>query len=471
MAGRVLIADDLATNRIVLKVKLSAASYDVIQATGGDELLQRAQRDRPDLVIIDGAFQNDRAIDLCQDLMDNPETAAIPVLIVAAGFSAADRLAALHAGAFDVLAKPFDSASLLARVRNILRVKSIEQELLLRRSTALELGFQEPAASFCRPAQVVVVEGRDGGGGGGEAGGDTSWQDPFRQQAPCHIHRISHEQLLETIGSDGLAPDVIVLPAQIEGEADGLFLLAELRSRHATRHAAIVVINRRQIPDAGITALDMGASDVIDAGTPGTEVAFRLLRQLRRKLDADRLRDTLHDGLRLAMTDPLTGLFNRRYALPHLARVAENAARCGHPFAVMVLDLDRFKRINDTYGHAAGDRVLCEVAARLRSNVRSVDLIARIGGEEFLVVMPDTDLKSARIAAERLRRVTSGTPIALGGGNDPIVVTASIGVSICGRDGDGSAPVEAMMERADRALLGAKSTGRNQVMFEDRAAA
>ncbi len=469
MAGRVLIADDLATNRIVLKVKLSAASYDVIQATSSDELLQRARQDRPDLVIIDGAFQNDRAIDLCQDLKDNPETAAIPVLIVAADFSAADRLAALHAGAFDVLEKPFDSASLLARVRNILRVKSIEQELLLRRGTALELGFQEPAASFSRPAQVVVVEGASGGERGG--GGDTSWQDPFRQQAPCHIHRISHENLLETIGTDRLVPDVIVLPAQIEGDADGLFLLAELRSRHATRHAAIVVTNRRQIPDAGITALDMGASDVIDAGTPGSEVAFRLLRQLRRKLDADRLRDTLRDGLRLAMTDPLTGLFNRRYALPHLARVAENAASCGHPFAVMVLDLDRFKRINDTYGHAAGDRVLCEVAARLRSNVRSVDLIARIGGEEFLVVMPDTDLKSARIAAERLRRVTSDSPIALGDGNDPIVVTTSIGVSICGRDGDGSAPVEAMMARADQALLGAKSTGRNQVMFENRAAA
>ena len=471
MAGRVLIADDLATNRIVLKVKLSAASYDVIQATSGDELLLRARNDRPDLVIIDGAFQNDRAIDLCQDLMDNPETAAIPVLIVAANFSAADRLAALHAGAFDVLAKPFDSASLLARVRNILRVKSVEQELLLRRGTALELGFQEPAASFSRPAQVVVVDSGGNGAGNGGGAGDTSWQDPFRQQAPCHFRTISHKLLLETISTDRLTPDIIVLPAQIDGDADGLFLLAELRSRHETRHAAIVVINRRQIPEAGITALDMGASDVIDAGTPGSEVAFRLLRQLRRKLDADRLRDTLRDGLRLAMTDPLTGLFNRRYALPHLARVAENAASCGHPFAVMVLDLDRFKRINDTYGHAAGDRVLCEVAARLRANVRSVDLIARIGGEEFLVVMPDTDLKPARIAAERLRRVTSDSPIALGEGNDPIVVTTSIGVSICGRDGDGSAPVEAMMARADQALLGAKSTGRNQVMFESRAAA
>ncbi len=155
----------------------------------------------------------------------------------------------------------------------------------------------------------------------------------------------------------------------------------------------------------------MGANEVIDNAIPPVEFSFRLMRQLQRKKKADRLRDTLKDGLLMAVTGPLSGLLNRRYAFPHMARIAKRSNASGSPFAVMVLDLDRFKRINDGFGHGAGDQVQKEIANRLKANVRSVDLIARIGGEEFLVVMPDTGIDAARIAAERLRGVTEAGKI------------------------------------------------------------
>ncbi len=459
MAGRILIADDLATNRIVLRVKLAAASYEVCQATSADELRRAVRQAPPDLVIIDSAFDGDRAIDICQDLLERPESHAIPVLILAADYSPSDRLAALHAGVCDVLEKPVDNAEFLARVRNILRTRSVEQELALRTRTACELGFQEAATPFERPAQVMVV---------GEA---ISRRDAL--QAACQagtdtkLAHVAAEEALEVLAGLPSRPDVIILPTDADAQPGSLFLLAELRSRAQSRDAAIIAVCPAGDARAAVSALDTGANDAVDTSIAPAELGYRLKRQFERKRNADRLRNTLEDGLRMAVTDPLTGLFNRRYALPHLARVAREAAETGRPYAVMVLDLDRFKRINDSYGHAAGDRVLQEVAARMKANIRNVDLIARVGGEEFLVVMPDTDLTAARVAAERLRDVIRQTPIAIGPGSDPVSVTASIGVSM-GQAGPGEA-VEDMMARADTALLGAKSTGRNQVIFENAA--
>ena len=463
MAGRILIADDLATNRIVLKVKLSAASYDVVQADKGSDLLAMVAQKRPDLVIIDGAFQGDRAIDLCHEISNAPTGASVPVMIISSDFTGAERLAALNAGAFDVLRKPLDNATLLARVRNILRVKSVEQELMRRQHTAVELGFHDSASPFQYPAQILVIDGADQA--------SHAWQDALKHTRQCNFHYVGHSAVLEAIGRNQLVPDMIVLPAQFEDNTQALFLLAEFRSRPETRHAAIVVTNMDGNCEAAINALDMGASDVVEAGTSAAEFAFRMARQLQRKLESDRLRATLEDGLRLAVTDSLTGLFNRRYALPHLARVGETSAATGRPFAVMVLDLDRFKRINDTFGHAAGDEVLREIAMRLKLNLRNVDLVARIGGEEFLVVMPDTDLKEASTAAERLRRAIQDQPIHLAENADTVQVTASIGVSIGGKSGETEQAVENMMARADQALMGAKATGRNQVTIENRAAA
>ena len=463
MAGRILIANELATNRIVLKVKLSAASYDVLQATNKAELLHAALSEQPDLIILDGRFDGGRPIALCSRLNDDAHTTHIPVMILADDFSASERLAALQAGACDVLEKPVRNATLLARIRNILRTNSIEQELRLRRQTAMELGFNETAPDFVAPAQVLVIHR-------GKETIATKWNKTLRAETGNSYHETSHDDALDTLSSTGLRPDVVILPSAHGGRHDARFLLAELRNRPETRHAGLMVLDNEGNQETIISALDMGANEVISASTSEQEILFRCKRLAKRKRRADMLRNTLEDGLRLAVTDPLTGLYNRRYALPHLQRVAEHAAATGTSFAVMVLDLDRFKRINDTLGHTAGDVVLKEIAARLRANMRSVDLVARIGGEEFLVVMPDTGMSRARVAAERLREIVSEAPVVLGGGRKPVIVTASIGVSVGTLDEAQVSQVHDMVERADQALLGAKSTGRNQVIFEKDAA-
>jgi two-component system cell cycle response regulator len=268
---------------------------------------------------------------------------------------------------------------------------------------------------------------------------------------------------------DFVVPDVILVAADLGAPDGGLRLLSELRSRRATRFSSICVALPLEAQETAAIALDLGASDLIEFHASGEEMALRLQTQVERKRRADRLRSTVEAGLKLAMTDPLTGLHNRRYAIPHLGRMARRAADSGRSFALMVLDLDRFKTVNDTHGHAAGDAVLVEVAQRFRHNLRSVDLVARFGGEEFVVALPDIALGPAQATAERLRRVVQDQPVLLPGGV-AVRVTLSIGLAMGGGEDEADSAVDLLIDRADRALMAAKAEGRNQVTVSRSAA-
>ncbi len=462
MTGRILIADDVATNRIIMKVKLSAASYGVVQANSAAAVLEALKDDLPDLIILDVDLPDLDGISLCRKIRENPATTDIPVIVVSSRTDPDSRLAALRAGAEEFLPKPLDEMILLARARNLIRSRALSEELKLREGTAIRLGFAEAPVSFARSESVMLVARRP----------DIAlrWRRAIDGKIGAQIDVMPYEKLLETIGKTRTGPDLLVIPAGLKSGANGLILLAELRSRAQTRHSAIVVVHEDGDLFSAIAALDMGADDALAGTCCGTEMALRLRRQLDRKAQADRLRSTVEDGLKLAMTDPLTGLFNRRYALPHLSRIAARAVVDDRPFAVMVLDIDHFKRVNDQHGHASGDAVLREVARRIKENLRSVDLVARFGGEEFLVAMPDTDLASARVAAERLRKVIESKPVNVPGESAQVAVTLSIGVAIGGLSGDSPRNVENLVDRADKALLWAKSEGRNQVTFGQTAA-
>ncbi len=458
MAGRILIADDVATNRIVLKVKLASAFYEVVQADSGRAALDLAVQERPDLIVLDLQMADIDGVSVCKALRANPATEHIPIIMVTAVSDKDAKMAALKAGADDFLYKPINELILLARVRSLLRARDTEEELRLRASTCRELGFAEANAMFEHPGHVGVVAAQK----------ETAvrWKAALQAKTKNQIRIFTRETVLTSL-AEGTVPDVFVIAADLERSDDGLRLLSELKSRAETRHSPVVAILRHPAHNQSVMALDLGANDLMDEEFDPEELALRVETQIKRKRQADRLRESVHDGLRMAVIDPLTGLYNRRYALPHMARIAERAQEQQRPFPVMILDLDRFKTINDSHGHGAGDQVLVEVARRIRENLRAVDLVARIGGEEFLIAMPDTSLAEARIAAERLRQVVEETPVTLENSNKRLHITMSIGVAM------GGARVQSVTEllaQADRALYAAKSDGRNQVMVNLSAA-
>ena len=265
--------------------------------------------------------------------------------------------------------------------------------------------------------------------------------------------------------ADGPVPDLYLIAENLGAFGSGQRLVADLRTRPASRHAAMALVLQRADPDAAAMALDFGATDLLNDPFDPQETALRIAMHVSRKQRADKLRRAVSDGLRLAVTDALTGLYNRRYALSYLDRLALRARESGKRFAVMVLDLDRFKTVNDTLGHAAGDRVLEIVAQRLRENLRPSDLIARIGGEEFLVALPDVTFEAARKTAERLCRAVGADPVQMSGPHEPVDITISVGLamgpSLAAHD---NAEIgRETLARADAALLAAKTDGRNQV--------
>lgn len=455
MTACILVADGVATHRITLKVRLTAACYDVQIAASTQQLLALARNRRPDLIILRGGFPDETPISLCERLAGDDELSSVPILILADG---ANRLAALRAGAAAVLEPAVDEQMFLARIRSLLR----ENDEYSNRQRDLI----EPAGQLASDrVRLTLVADSPGRG--------LCWKHLLGQRLPFELTACDPEEALAS-AAGGNSADLYLIAADIETRGDGLRLLSELRSRGGSRHAGFIVATSPERSEINAIALDLGASEVLPitlGGGNGIDATIMALQtQLARKRRADKARAEAQRNLQLAMTDPLTGLYNRRYAMPHLAETARISREAGASFAVLVMDLDWFKRVNDHFGHAAGDAVLRNVAARLEQAVGPAGIVARLGGEEFLAILPGTDEAGAYRIAEAIRRdiETSPTRMPQRIGEGMIDATLSIGVAIASAAGYSSsheALAEMLVERADQALLSAKSLGRNRVML------
>ena len=467
MQGTILILDGVSTNRIMLKVQLSAAWYHVVQADGLAGMAALVRRTRPDLIVAAMALPDGSALDLRAELAGDDALVAIPIIAITPQNDHAARLGALACGIDDVLAQPLDDVLLQARIRSLIRSRSAADDLQMGGGTSRVAGLAEPAAEFAalgrpvapaRTGAVALLADCPATG--------ALWRARLKG-AVAHqlsVYQMDNVQAL----MDQPVPDAIVVELPVSGYGAGLRLLADLRARSATRHAAIIAVPNPGNTHLAAEALDRGAHDVLQAGFCADELALRLEGQLLRKARSDQMRDTVRDGLLASVRDPMTGLYNRRYALPKLAGIARHASENGCSFAVMLADLDHFKAINDRYGHPAGDAVLVETARRLRAALRPEDMIARIGGEEFMIVLPDTGQDAARATADRLCRQINATPFAVPGTSRPVSVTTSIGVvvapphSACMAAPQNDQATDALIGQADQALYEAKDAGRNQ---------
>jgi two-component system cell cycle response regulator len=450
MSARILVVDDIEANVRLLEAKLSAEYYEVLTANDGPTALAIAASEKPDIILLDVMMPGMDGFQVCRRLKDDPETRHVPVVLVTALDGRADRVAGLEAGADEFLTKPIDDVMLFARVRSLTRLKLVIDELRDREASGRRMGVIAGAASRL----------------GGTGGRVLVVDDNERQaQRICAELSIEHRPIVESDPEKALMTakgpvDLIIVNATAKS-FDGLRFTAQIRSDEATRHLPVLAIVDYDERARLVKALEIGVNDILAKPIDPQELAARARTQIRRKRYTDYLRDNLDHSLELAVTDQLTGLHNRRYMTGQLDALVKRASLGGDPVAALLIDIDHFKKINDGYGHDVGDDVLQEFAVRLASNVRAIDLPCRYGGEEFVVVMPDTKLEDAERIAERIRLHVAGSPFRVKGGAELLTVTISIGVAATlGADDK----PEALLKRADEGVYEAKASGRNKVI-------
>jgi len=463
MAGRVLFFDGISANRIVLRCKLSAACYAVEQAADYAALPVLAAAAPPDAVIVDLDHDPDTAMATCARLVSLLEAKGSTVIGAMRGTDPERRRRALRAGAATIIAKPFHEGHLMACLRKALR----DRQTLLgdgeQAEAVRDLGLLEAPAHQARPAQVVLLN----------AGAGRT--DIHRRLTRLRQHLPTISVSAPAVDAGLAAPDACILAIPAEDPSSGFRTLSELRTRFATAGTRIVTVIESQSVgaptdfDLAAMALDIGADDVLPHGFEAEELAVRVAHNLSRKHAHDCLKKSLTAGMRLAARDPLTGLYNRRYAMERLSRMMRTAAQQQEDLALLAIDIDRFKRINDAFGHAAGDAVLTDVARRLTEPLSPRDFIARSGGEEFWIALPQTCSAGATAMAQALCTQLRTDPVSIGGQTAPIRVTASIGIAMA-EFGGSRETVDALLRRADAALYAAKRGGRDTVTMADCAA-
>lgn len=451
MTARVLVVDDILANVKLLEARLQAEYFEVLSAFSGKEALEVLARERVDVVLLDVMMPGMDGFEVCRRIKASALTHHIPVVMVTALDQPADKIQGLENGADDFLTKPVDDIALVTRVKNLARLKMLNDEMLMRASTGKQMGIPDDGALqralSGRSGRVLVVD-----------------DHPRSAARLLEVLSKTNDAFAERDPGNALIKlaehnfDLLVVSLSLNG-ADGLRLCSQVRSLDRTRHLPIIILVEPGDEGRLMRGLDMGVNDYLMRPIDRHELLARVKTQIKRKRHSDFLRNRLAETVEQSITDPLTGLHNRRYMEGHLKTLVTDALRTGRALSMLVADIDHFKMVNDTYGHDAGDIVLKEFSVRLKRNTRGIDLACRLGGEEFVIIMPDTDIARAYQVGERLRANVASTAFQVNQ-DLAIRVTASVGIGTLERADD---TPETIFKRADNALYAAKRRGRNRV--------
>ncbi|MBL8516626.1 MAG: diguanylate cyclase [Betaproteobacteria bacterium] len=420
----ILVADDVVENVRLLKNALQELG-DVVFAHNGEDALTQAIRHRPEIILLDVGMPVLDGRQVCKRLKADEGTRDIPVIFITAAGAEEDEERGLAAGAIDYITKPFAPAIVRARVKNHLAL--VKANAAVREANDQLRKYK--AAVDASSAGIVITD----------------------RQAVVEYANTAHAALTGTDPAALLGRALPVLaeppsPAAASEYSQGE-LLAALRAGCAWRGE--VPARRR---DDTTAWEDVSVAPVKDAQGSVTHFVTITTDISERKAMEERLRE-------MAVTDPLTGALNRRRFMELGEQEFHRTRRTGEPLSVLMLDIDHFKRVNDTRGHPAGDAVIRALADITKQSLRALDTVARLGGEEFAALLPMTPLAAAAEVGERIRAAVAASPVAWE--DRPIAFTVSIGAAELQPTGQ---HFEALLASADQALYEAKHGGRNRVV-------
>lgn len=454
MQSSILIIDHIPTHRVQLKVMFARMQYDIHCVASAAQAREYLRDTRPVLIVVTNSLADQKPLPFVCELKAREDLASVPVLMLSRSADITT-LDALRAGAADLFNAPFVKELILTRVRSLLRNSDTAQDHWVREAADCMTGLSEVQRPFEAVRRVALLTHG--------AGPQTLLLQQLQSSKSYRFSQLDASQGPLAF-ADLLREDAVMIVGHQCQREQIAQTLVELRAHPMLRDIGVLVLGEFDTQTAK-HLYDIGANEVQAQEVSGEEVLLRLGVLIEKKKLSERHKQSLMLSMQAAIVDPLTGVFNRRFALPRLHKTLKDAYLRNRPCSVAMLDIDHFRDVNTQHGHVVGDRVLRKVADILRKNTGSDDMIARMGGEEFLIVMPNATSQEAYAKVEELRQAVRLTPMAGRADRGAFFVSVSLGLVSVPSPEFPTMPetIDELIASADAALYRSKEAGRNQV--------
>jgi len=446
---KILIVDDESLNVKLLAAMIPSDQYDTVTAYNGEEALKIVFDLHPDIILLDIMMPGLDGYELTQRLKSDPESRDIPIVLVTAFGGTDCEIKGLEAGADEFLNKPVNRTELLARVKSLLCLRQYKEQIKSRTGSINSITHKNKDKNFAEneinlPTILIVEDDKM----------DAKLTQSYLQGEPYQIKLAKDgDEAISRAQQERI--DVILLDL-ILPRKNGFEVCSTLKEMERTQNIQIVVITGLSDLDSKLKGIELGVDDYLVKPVNMHVLRTRVKSLVKKKALLDKLCDRYEMAIHSAITDKLTGLYNRRYFDYFLDLEIKRSSRQKASLALLMIDIDNFKPINDTFGHLFGDSILNKLGELLKAKTRETEMVARYGGDEFAIVMSNTGLTEAVQIAERIRQSIQ----AFSFGTKNSLATVSIGIAMYPLDANS---LNELIEKSDNSLYKAKHGGKNRV--------
>ena len=445
--AKILIVDDEPMNvKLMRLILLSAEKYEVLEACDGNSAIKKVNEAKIDLILLDVMMPDLNGYEVIKILKNNPQTKSIPIILVTALSGQNDRMQGFNVGADEFISKPVNKIELLARIQSLLQLRQYQEQLNLH--VRFEKNEIYSAREDNKRQRVLLVEDNEK---------DIKLFQNLVKNEPFELVLTrSGEEAIEIVSSEKI--DLVLQDILLPG-INGFDVCHHIKHKKETADIQIVMITCLSDLENRLKSISYGVDDFLVKPIDSRELKARINVLLKKKACLDQIHSHFNEALGMAITDGPTGLYNHIYFKRYLETEIERSLNKNYPIALVMMDLDNFKKYNDTLGHFVGDKILQEFAFIIKNNVREIDLPARYGGEEFAIVFPYLEKESILHITERIQNALRDHvfPVEC---NSPLGnITTSIGVAFCPSD---AITASDLIDKADFMLYRAKKAGKNR---------